>query len=688
MDRDHEPREELMKNRNPHHEIRQGRERGSALLLATLLVVVAVGLSYSTIFLSVSEVEKSRLVADKTRAFYAAEAGMELGINVLKEYTQKTTIGEAFKAMDSLFVDGEGNKALNRVYVDHDLVHNNKTYGTVNVQFSLAGSDSTHRDITLTVDSYVPNRYVTVNGKQVERFQAHTRIEKTVRVEVRSAQVFDYSYFINNWGWFYGDSITANGNVRSNGQFDAGGRRPTINGIPRYTDLVVSRDPNTGAVTADLKGYHDDNRDGVKDGSDGGVYSGWNIEGSDKIRGMAALPENKHEYVESVTMPNLNDMSLYETLAKNRVVDGKVVPSSITVGSVKIDSVFGDDPTESGNLYLYGTDADPIVLDGPVVVKGHLIIFGKVTGQGSLYVEGNVYIPGNLEYVNPPSTWAPDSNSEADTEKWIAENYDKDSLGLFAKENIIVGDYTDETWRKNVGSWLEHPQNASKEDSGTDLIPNTRDGRDGIANTPDDDVLEGDGVWTVRRYTMDDYYAGIIKRSQVGEPIPGTGEDIDGDGVFDDTITLADFDNRPLNSGQYGGNVRNPAIPDYSLIGRTDVSQIDGALYTNHALGLYTTSDMTFNGAMISRNESIVFGDAFTINYDRRLLGGGGNPDAFLPQVFDAISEASFLQTDLLGLAKSSSVPLVPPIEERIAVDPTAGGETGLVLTPVTLTTK
>jgi len=675
-----------MSNLRPNHDARRRPERGTALLLATLLVVIAVGLSYSTIFLSVSEVEKSRLVADRTRAFYAAEAGMELGINVLKDYTKKALISEAFDAIDALFVDSAGNDARNRVYVDHDLVQDGKTYGTVNVQFSLAGSASDRRDITLTVDAYVPGRYMTVNGRKVERYHAHTRVEKTVRVQVRASRVFDYTYFINNWGWFYGDGITSNGNVRSNGQFDAGGRRPIVNGLPRYDFLEIVRDPNTGAVTADLKGYHDDNQDGVKDGTDGGIYSGWNIVGADGVRGMGSLTENQHEFVDTVAMPNVNDSALYERLAKNRVVDGQVVPTGITVGNVKIDSVFGDDPGESGNLYLYGTEENPIVLDGPVVVKGHLIIFGKVTGQGSLYVEGNVYIPDNLEYLNPPTTWTPDTNSEADTEKWIAENYDKDSLGLFSAQNIVIGDYTNTTWRQNVGDWLANPLNASSEDSGTDLIPNTRNGRDGIPNTPDDDVLEGDKTWTVQRYTMDDYNAGIIPRNLVGEPIPGSGEDIDGDGVFDDTITLADFDGRPLNSGQYGGNVRQAAIPNYELIGRTDVSQVDGALYTNHALGLHTTSQMTFNGSVVSRNESIVYGSSFTLNYDRRLLGGGGISDVTLPQVFDAITEANFLQTDLLGLGQSSSVPPVPPLDKRIELDPARGGETGLVLIPVALT--
>jgi hypothetical protein len=661
-------------------------EHGAALFMAALLAVVIVGLSYSTIFVSVTEVQRSRLEADKMRAYYAAEAGVELGIDVLKRYTRKASIGQAFNALDGLFFDDGGNAAINRVYVDQDLVQNGHTYGTVNVQFSLADSGPDHRHITVTVDAYVPQRYATVNGVQVERYSAHSRIEKTMRVRRKPGGVFDYSYFINNWGWFYGDSIETNGNARSNGQFDAGNYRPTINGIPRYDKLVITEDPNTKAITADLQGYKDDNNDGVRDGSDGGIFSGWNIVGTDRIRGMASLAQNKHAFVDTVPMPNLNELSHYEMLAANREINGQVVPSSITVGQTRIDAVFGDDPHEPGNLYLYGTKNDPIVLDGPVVVRGHLVIYGKVTGQGSFYVGGNIYIPDNLEYVDPPKQWNPKSNSEADTEQWIADNHKKDLLGLFARENIVIGNYLDWNWRYHVDWWLSHPLNKSREDSGIDQIPNTRNGRDGIPNTADDDLLEDDNMWTVERYTMDDYRAGIVPMSKVGTPIPGTGEDIDGDGRFDNTINVAQFDARPTDPGQYGGNFVDPQeIQNYNLISSTRVSRVDGILYTNHALAVRTTKEITFNGSITSRNEAIIYGNNFTANYDRRMLGGGDNPNLVLPKVFAPITEDGQLATDLLGPGSGSGVPLVPTLQKRLEADPT-DTQVGLVMKPVAIT--
>ena len=54
--------------------------------------------------------------------------------------------------------------------------------------------------------------------------------------------MFDYGYFINNWGWFYGNTIECYGNARSNGQFDVHGYSPTVTGQPVYDDVAWNGD--------------------------------------------------------------------------------------------------------------------------------------------------------------------------------------------------------------------------------------------------------------------------------------------------------------------------------------------------------------------------------------------------------------------------------------------------------------
>lgn len=178
---------------------------------------------------------------------------------------------------------------------------------------------------------------------------------------------------------------------------------------------------------------------------------------------------------------------------------------------------------------------------------------------------------------------------------------------------------------------------------------NTTKGKDGIANTADDDVLEGDGKWTVERYTDADKDLGLIPPGKtVGDAIPGTGEDTDGDGVKDGTTSLDDLDVLPkLESGNWGGTLEDSDSLDYKDIATTDIRTLDGVFYTNHSFSCYTTgrgSAFEVHGALISRNENIIFGkDACRFFYDCRLLGGASGLFApLLPRVIQPIRVVSW----------------------------------------------
>jgi hypothetical protein len=384
-----------------------------------------------------------------------------------------------------------------------------------------------------------------------------------------------------------------------------------MNGSPRYERVEGTN----------LIGYMDDNEDGVTDGSDGGIYAGWSIVGSSSVQGMGGLAANQHDYQDAVSMPNLTDFTYYEERAKNEAARLRID------GVLDCTGVYGDDPGENRHLYLHGTAANPIVIDGPVVVRGSLIISGVVTGQGSLYVAGNIYVADDITYKNPLTTDRPASNDEATTEQWLQDNQNADSLGLYAREHVVLGDYTDSNWQSSVSSWVNNATNESKEDAGLDGIPNTRAGRDGVSGTADDDVLEGDGVFSIETYSQLHADLGLIPPELVGQPIPGTGEDIDGDGQYDPRTSMSEFDlPSPLNSGLWGGNLA-PGTTNYNEVATNQIARVDGALYTNHTLaGRIENSgaEIRFNGCVISRNEAIVFNASQLIfNHDARLLGGG-----------------------------------------------------------------
>jgi hypothetical protein len=567
------------------------------------------GIAYATLVNSTIEVHESRRSIDKVRTKFLAESGYERALGYLASAVSRNALGNPLDGINGLFAGGESVTP----YLGEPVMQGPTQVGAYSVTLNRVAQSANSLDIEIKSTGYLPLAPgALAAGQALGDWEA---ISVTVHYELGPSGVFDYAYFINNWGWFYGNTINAYGNVRSNGQFDVANYTPLVAGQALYDS--VSWDGSA----AHLSGYHDDNQDGLMDGNDGGVWSGWDILRAAGLQGNGGLAPNQHEFSDNVPMPNLSDLSGYEEMA----LAGN---TSLSIGGVEMsDAIFGDDSGETGNLYLEGTLADPIELNGSIVVKGDVIIKGYVTGQGAIYSGGNIYCPESVMYVDGPGDPLPEGLTQAESEEWLSNNWGNDFLGLFAKESIVAGDFTDDTWRYYVGQWMANDLNKSAEDAGEDGIPNTYAGLDGIVGTADDDVLEGDGVFTIEHYTEQDQDLGLIPEgAAVGDPIPGTGEDIDGDGVYDPGITLSDLDlPGDLDQGTWGGNMPGAGFGSYSEISSLEANQLDAVLYTNHTFcqTVLGSEPMVINGALVSRNEDVVYGTpSFDINYDVRLLGG------------------------------------------------------------------
>lgn len=603
-----------------------GEPRRGMALAAVLIMVLAAGL-LCVALLGVSSSEARSVAAAKRQlaALFVAQSGVERQIADICRLQRLASMIEPFQGIDAL--------AGRTTFMNQTLTKDGVSVGQYTVEVTgVVAVGLLARDVTIVSRGFVPS----ADAPQAQ----HAQITAVVRSELARSEVFDYVYFINNWGWYYGDTIYAHGNVRANGQFDCGHYAPTVNGIPRYARVDGT----------DLSGYLDDNGDGLTDGSDGGIYAGWSIVNAENVKGMGGLkwtqadadagrcspsqvgsPKNQHDFLPQIKMPNLTDLTVYEEIGKGQ-------NASISIGGVTVcNAVVGDEPGEPQNLYLRGTDANPIVLNGLVVVRGNVIISGRVTGKGAIYAGRNVYVPKDLEYLNPVPPLPTDSPSEAQLETWLADNQDKDALGLFAREHVVCGNYTNSSWQYYVRNWVRDSRNKSKEDAGSDGIPNTRAGRDGMFGTADDDLLEDDGVWTVERYTQADADAGLIPPGfSVGDAVPGSGEDLDGDGQFDDTTKMSEFNvNVPLTAAYWAGNIPG-GISSYGDISTTSLTRIDGAFYTNHTMAALTLAwgqDLHMRGCIVSRNEAIVYGTkTIQLHYDLRLYGGGESFGFYLPK--------------------------------------------------------
>ncbi len=617
-----------MTTKNRHRTTRmEGRLRGGALVAALVTMLLGAGLVWSALSVTSSDRREIARESQHIEARAIAEAGAHRALAFVRS-TLKLDPFDPIGEIDRIaFTNGDLTQPIAvTIASDEALDRDGRRFGTFSVVMT-AAPDGEARQLTITSTGYIPDR-ATARAKETVR--------AVVEVGLEPGQVFDYGYFINNWGWFYGDTINAYGNVRSNAQFDAADYSPGVFGTPRYESVAL-----TDPTQPDLQGYIDDNQDGLLDGSDGGVFAGWNIVGADSLRGMGGQTENQHDFVDQVPMPNLSNLAVYEARAKANNASVQLGGGTDASGNplpptTVCNAVLGDESGEKQNVVLIGTAAKPIILNGPVVVRGDVIIKGVVTGQGAIYSGRNVYVADNLTYANGPATFVPTNESEAAAETWIAQNRSKDFCGLFAKENIVLGNFTHSWWRYYVGWWLGDSMNKSREDAGADLLQNTSAGRDGVVGTEDDDTLEDDGLFTVDHYTQEQADLGLLPAGKsVGDVIPGSGEDIDGDGVYDNTLDLTVFDlSAALGPTAWAGNL--PAgTTKFSSLSSIAITDVHAVLYTNHAAALLTLAwglDFHLFGSIVSRNESLIYGtNSMNLYNDRRLQGGGLYP-TMLPQ--------------------------------------------------------
>jgi len=418
------------------------------------------------------------------------------------------------------------------------------------------GFQITYQDIEIVADEKMRIKVT----KEIETIFARVLGIDKVMVTVQTAAkvilyppsyVFDYVYFLNNWGWFYGSGITANGDVRSNGDFDFKDN-PTVFGD---------------------------------------VYASGEIRGIWKT--PPGQPSNVYEGVKKLEMPNLQALDFYENLAHER-------NGYIKIGEeLVIDRVFGDEQGESGNIILEGSPANPIEIKGPVVVSGDVIIKGTIEGTGTIYAGRNIYIAGDLDYKNAPSSPRPASQNPEVVDGWVEANKDKDIIGLAARENVIIGDYTKDAYFGYYGNdkwysnyWLFE---MGSEDVGADGIPDTN------VWIPDTEHPQG-GYWTDP--TEND---GIFQQNK---------EDLDGDGVFDDDykwidvqtqVPITDFNRLPPNTDEFGDLATNY------------INKIECVIYTNHACAGRLGNGVKFNGAIVSKDEALIYRNTITLNYDERI---------------------------------------------------------------------
>ncbi|HLK15686.1 MAG TPA: hypothetical protein VKT78_12860, partial [Fimbriimonadaceae bacterium] len=309
---------------------------------------------------------------------------------------------------------------------------------------------------------------------------------------LQRSQVFDYTYFINNYGWMDGFGpwdLIVNGDMRSNGDFTFSNGSPTVNGsvfaaqnqqlVPPAVGLVnqppVKMDNST---YASYFGSNPRARQAYNSGTMGNYgsaqWQNWSpsifdtngqilnnsVSGAvlGDSTGIKSWTETSLNYnppetvldttpTQQVVMPDLSNISFYESLSQNYLDskqtygDGTANPNynqgayvqawNNSTGSYQTISTNG---VVTGSSSLIGSAAHPILIHGPVTFTQDCVIKGNVSGQGTIYSGRNVHLVGSLIYQNPPNFDS--SNLTAQNNA----NEKADMLALCANGSVIMGD--------------------------------------------------------------------------------------------------------------------------------------------------------------------------------------------------------------------------------------------------------
>lgn len=396
---------------------------------------------------------------------------------------------------------------------------------------------------------------------------------RTVEARIRKgapSYVFDYEYFLNNWGWWWGSTITGNGDNRANWDFDFR-YNPTVNG-----SVIANGSIEQNGVAVDP------------------------LAGTVPFGGLAA--SDPAAYVHSgsprIAMPNLKDFSYYQQKAT-------ATGGTLTVGTnLSVGGFFTNAITPG--LYLVGTPANPIKINGPVVIPGDVVIKGTITGVGTLYVGGNLYIAGDLTYGNSPDfSTPPGTMTAANCDAWVQNNLSggKDLIAFAVRESVFGGAPNTSAWKSAVydpsGYGLSHVGDESQL------------GQDGIAGTPDDGVAfqHPDG-------TSSAWY------------------DADGDGVIDHAYNYSnDIVMTAARAAKILGYPATAGVPDdFNTLSSNNMNRIDGIIYCNHAVGVRAANaNLVWNGTVVCRDEAIIFSSSAKFVYDPRVHSRYSvNPNQFV----------------------------------------------------------
>ena len=493
---------------------------------------------------------------------------------------------------------------------------------------------------------------------------SRSTIAETVRFAQGRSKVFDNAYFVNNYGWFQGSGCTANGDVRANGDMYLDSNCK-VNGrvyAAKNEELGVNGDvtnhgkmDNYSTYRSSTYGTSNMARPLLNDPVSGTKNNG-GFDTPDSVTTQNLTDRVKANQPLTVEMPYIGDISSsaseYRAWAQD-LHNKNPSMSTIKQNGQTLVSVFHDGVGPSGlatmtdsygnevpapdygSIVLTGTAENPIEINGPVIIPSDVIISGYVKGQGTIYSGRNIHIVGNIQYVNPPE-WSGKSTSGA-------SNATKDMLGLMAKGNIVMGNYTESTWLSSIRTYLTQQPYVQQ------YACDTSDAAIGYPET-------FGGSYAVAEHVNNSDF-GKCESAGLTDFVPGGYDASTGrfGKIVERTVELETGHYENVGWGQtkwvpdtaveremrYNRKYYESVCADSEVSSRcSTITRIDAVLYNNHGI-FGRLGQCSINGALICRNEGLMYSNKLFLNWDIRLYSGSSET----------------VDNELVGLAKGSGNP-------------------------------
>lgn len=584
-----------MKNSNRFKKI--SKKRGSALLTTFLLLMVMSIAAGSYIAASMSSERLANREQFDIQTSHLGEAGLQ---SELSSLWQDFQTNQNFFDLDKWCKGSASGNPANAISGTIPGV-GNYSVGVISYQ----KIDNYTRQVTIRAVGWVDlagTGSLTTNDPQKV-------IDETATYALARSGVFDYTYFVNNYGWMDGfgpSDLYIAGDMRANGDFNFTNGSPTVNGSVMACMNKKLINGNSGLVNMPPLKWSDSNyaanaasqtrwRQDYSSALDGifgssqfmqnlglifestgtsvnGQYAGAII---DDVNGARAWDRQSLGATPTITpidqnptkelvMPDLSNVAGYMAISQNysdplqNYNDGTPNPNygvgayvqtwNSSTNSYQTVTTNG---VVNGSATLIGTQSHPIKIHGPVTFSQDAVIKGYVSGQGTIYTGRNIHIVGSVIYSNPPN-FTTGSGTSA-----VAANQKADMLGMAANGSVIMGDTS------------------------------------GFANNY---PLQ----YMTPPFTQPRYDAS-------GNVVP----------AFD--ATQVDSTGHKLYQSVLGDSYIHSIA--------SSVDQIDGIMYTNHVAGGNIATGgkgITLNGSIISKDEAmVVFSLPMHENYDDRIRDQG-----------------------------------------------------------------